>query len=213
MEAIKLLDENISTQQAEPVKPGVPLVLQELRHATAQNHSGLERRLPFDSDALDLQLYQRLLQAYYGFYVPLEQQLARFDAGALATGRLKTPALHGDLLALGMSEGQIAALAQCQELPSITTQAQLMGVMYVIEGATLGGQILRRIAHDKLAIDERTGGAFLDVYGSTTGRMWKAYLIQLSHVIEPAERAQVVSAALATFTCFEGWLDRSEVLQ
>jgi heme oxygenase len=126
--------------------------------------------------------------------------------------RHKASALEADLLALGVTADEVDALAHCQDLPDIQTHAQLMGTLYVIEGATLGGQILRRIARDKLAIHEGTGGKFLDVYGSETGRMWKAYLTELAQVVAPAERQQVVSSALGIFVCFERWLEHSGVL-
>jgi heme oxygenase len=90
---------------------------------------------------------------------------------------------------------------------------QIIGVLYVIEGATLGGQILRRIARDQLALEEHTGAGFLDIYGKATGMMWKAYLARLAAVDVPEERAQVIQAALDVFSCFEGWLDHAGVLQ
>ena len=54
---------------------GVSLLLQNLRAGTAQLHIALEKRLPFFSPSLDHAHYQRLVQAYYGFYQPLEQRL------------------------------------------------------------------------------------------------------------------------------------------
>ncbi|MGV6393332.1 biliverdin-producing heme oxygenase [Pseudomonas caspiana] len=208
-----MLDEKSSRQQEKAAPGNVSLVLQELRQATAVNHRGLERRLPFTSFELDLNAYTQLIKAYYGFYVPLEKVLDRFEWGAVTSSdRHKASALESDLLALGMTAGEVQALAQCPDLPDIQTHAQLMGALYVVEGATLGGQILRRIARDKLGIHEGTGGKFLDVYGSDTGRMWKAYLEQLAQVAAPAERHQVVSSALGIFVCFERWLEHSGVL-
>jgi heme oxygenase len=208
-----LLDEKTPRHQEKPAHGSVSLVLQELRLATAENHRALERRLPFTSSELDLPLYTQLMKAYYGFYAPLEHIFDRLDWRQVTTeDRRKTPTLEQDLLALGMNHQEVDALDLCQDLPSIETHAQLLGAMYVIEGATLGGQILRRIAHDKLAIGEITGGGFLDVYGSATGRMWKGYLAELAHVVAPAERAQVVASALGTFACFEQWLAHSGVL-
>jgi heme oxygenase len=53
----------------------VPTVLQDLRAGTAELHIALEKRLPFFSDALDKSAFQRLMQAYYGFYLPMETAL------------------------------------------------------------------------------------------------------------------------------------------
>lgn len=213
-----VLDDNASSQNASaekeaPARASVSLVLQELRLATAENHRGLERRLPFTSCELDIGLYKRLISAYYGFYVSLEQQLNQLNwSGLTGEDRHKAGALRDDLRALGMTDVEVESLARCGDLPPLHTYAQVMGALYVIEGATLGGQILRRIAQDKLAVDASTGGRFLDVYGSATGRMWKAYLAALSQIDAPVEREQVVASALATFVCFERWLEHSRVL-
>jgi heme oxygenase len=201
--------------QAKPPRAGIPLVLQELREVTGDKHRALERRLPFNLPVLDRVLYRRLIEAYYGFYAGLEQQLDELGALDADNGadRHKIPALTRDLRALGLSSSMIAGLARCQELPPINNRSQLLGVMYVIEGATLGGQVLRRIVSEKLSIDADNGGAFLDVYDGATGPLWKAFLGMLSQVVDPVERALVTHSALATFSCFERWLERSEVLQ
>lgn len=44
-----------------------PSLLEALRSGTGVLHVALEKRLPFFSERLDADWYQRLLQAYYGF--------------------------------------------------------------------------------------------------------------------------------------------------
>ena len=48
-----------------------------------------------------------------------------------------------------------------------------LGALYVLEGATLGGQVLRREMAQRLGVNADNGGAFLDVYGAETGRRWR----------------------------------------
>jgi heme oxygenase len=60
----------------------------------------------------------------------------------------------------------IARLPQCQTLPVIDSGPTCLGVLYVLEGATLGGQILRREIASRLRLDADNGAAFLDVYGA-----------------------------------------------
>lgn len=195
-------------------KPKVSEVHQELRDATAAPHRTLEKRLPFVSPDLDKDLYLRLLKAYYGFYSTLERQLdqvADLDASSLI-GRHKVAALIQDLHMLGLTHEQISGLEACHELPPLSNRLQALGVMYVMEGATLGGQVLSRIVKGKLSIDSQNGGAFLDVYGSTAGQKWRGFLSMLSVVDDPLHRAQVVESALLTFSSFERWLERSAVL-
>ena len=163
--------------QAKAREVYVPPVLQDLRTGTAELHIALEKRLPFFSDTLDLPAFKRLIAAYYGFYIPLEN------------------------------------LPICDQLPVIDSSAACLGVLYVLEGATLGGQILRREISARLGLEADNGAAFLDVYGAATGRRWREFIEYLGNRPMTAdEREAVVIAAQTTFSCFERWLDCQEVL-
>ncbi|MER2103094.1 MAG: biliverdin-producing heme oxygenase [Pseudomonas atacamensis] len=199
--------------QAKAREVYVPPVLQDLRAGTAELHIALEKRLPFFSDTLDTPAFERLMQAYYGFYQPLEQAL--LASGAVPNDfnllpRLKADTLRADLRALGATADD---LPLCEDLPVIDSSAASLGVLYVLEGATLGGQILRREIAARLNLDADNGAAFLDVYGAATGRRWREFIEYLSNrPMAASERAAVVSAAQITFSCFEQWLERQEVL-
>ncbi|KPB43768.1 Bacteriophytochrome heme oxygenase BphO [Pseudomonas savastanoi pv. phaseolicola] len=193
-----------------------PKLLAALRAETSQLHVKLEKRMPFFSPALDHALYLRLLKAYYGFYAPLEAALhdsALMPAELIPQDRVKTAVLVEDLRALGLSDDDIRQLPRCEQLPAVDTPASCLGVMYVLEGATLGGQVLRREINRRLGLDEQSGAAFLDVYGADTGPRWRAFLNHLDAV--PREVVFTDAAAFAaqsTFACFEQWLDGQEVL-
>lgn len=195
-----------------PVLP----VLQDLRAGTAKLHIRLEKQLPFFSDLLDTNAFQRLMQAYYGFYLPLENALLDTDvtpADFDLVSRLKAPTLRQDLHALGLSDEAIECLPVCQSLPAISCRPTWLGVLYVLEGATLGGQILRREMASRLGLDADNGAAFLDIYGAETGRRWRSFIAYLgSRSLDSDEREAVVMAAQATFACFECWLELREVL-
>ncbi|MCF5708281.1 biliverdin-producing heme oxygenase [Pseudomonas syringae] len=193
-----------------------PKLLDALRAATRPLHVQLEERMPFFSSTLDAALYLRLLRAYYGFYVPLEAAL--FSSGSIPSElvpheRVKTPVLVSDLRAMGMSEQGIERLTLCTDLPVVDSAATCLGVLYVLEGATLGGQVLRRELQKRLGLDEHSGAAFFDVYGVDTGARWKLFLNCLDNV--PNDIAFIEAAAQAahsTFACFERWLEGQEVL-
>ncbi|MEE1922631.1 biliverdin-producing heme oxygenase [Pseudomonas sp. 148P] len=191
-------------------------VLQALRASTGELHIALEKRLPFFSDTLDIPAFRLLMQAYHGFYAPLEaalQQAAGLSADFDLQPRYKTAILRGDLQALGLSAARLADLPACTELPRLDSAAACLGVLYVVEGATLGGQVLRREIQARLGLDASNGAAFLDVYGADTGRRWRAFLVHLcSRPLDAAECAVVVAAAQQTFRCFERWLESREVL-
>lgn len=192
----------------------LPLILSELRIATTQQHQLLEKRIPFFT--ADQILYTRLIEAYYGFYRPLENLLFPLamtipDLDWLI--RSKTPSLEADLNALGLDADQIVAIPLCRFSLKINSVADVLGVLYVLEGATLGGQSLRNGLYSRLGVDEFRGGRFFAVYGASTLVMWRGFLACLYEVRNPAERAQSVIAAEATFKAFEDWLDDCGVLQ
>ncbi|WP_219268964.1 biliverdin-producing heme oxygenase [Pseudomonas sp. Xaverov 259] len=193
-----------------------PSLLEALRTGTGLLHVALEKRLPFFSEQLDANGYRRLLQAYYGFYGPMEAAL--YDCGLIPDGydsvlRVKTPTLLGDLRALGLNDYAINALPRCTRHPTFDTPAACLGALYVLEGATLGGQVLRREMARRLGVHADNGGAFLDVYGTETGRRWKDFLDYLGRLPLDADAKQrAVDAARSTFSGFEQWLASQEVL-
>lgn len=195
---------------------GVPSLLEALRTGTGSLHIALEKRLPFFSACLDADWYRRLLQAYYGFYAPIEAAL--HDSDLIPDGfdcvlRAKTPTLLSDLHALGLDDNAINALPRCNHLPTFDSPAACLGALYVLEGATLGGQVLRREMAVRLAVGADNGGAFLNVYGAETGRRWKDFLDYLGRLPldTPAKQRAVMTARL-TFSGFEQWLGSQEVL-
>ena len=193
-----------------------PHMLEALRAATRDLHARLEKRLPFFSARLDAARYRRLLQAYYGFYQPLEDALAasaQVPDELVPRERVKIPTLVRDLHVLGLTDADIVRLPLCPDLPVIDSPGTCLGVMYVLEGATLGGQLLRREVNARLGLDEHSGAAFLDVYGAATGPRWKAFLNHLNGASrDPGVVQAAADAAHSTFATFEHWLDGQEVL-
>lgn len=195
---------------------GATSLLEALRTGTGLLHVALEKRLPFFSEQLDSDWYKRLLQAYYGFYAPMEAAL--YDSSLIPEGydsvlRAKTPTLLGDLRALGLNDDAINALPRCNQISAFDTPAACLGALYVLEGATLGGQVLRREMARRLAVNANNGGAFLDVYGAETGRRWKDFLEYLSRLpLDACAKQHAVDAARSTFSGFEQWLASREVL-
>ncbi|WP_046069459.1 biliverdin-producing heme oxygenase [Pseudomonas synxantha] len=195
---------------------GAPPLLEALRTGTGLLHVALEKRLPFFCASLDVDWYRRLLQGYYGFYRPIESALYHSDLipeGFDCVLRAKTPTLVSDLHALGLDDHGINALPRCTHLPDLDTPAACLGALYVLEGATLGGQVLRREMALRLDVGPDNGGAFLNVYGAQTGRRWKDFLDYLGRLpLDALAKQHAVNAARSTFSGFEQWLDSQKVL-
>jgi len=177
-------------------------VMARLKSETRPQHEQLEQH-PLSQALMAvpprLDAISTLLQKFYGFYVPVEARLMQqpgFDFAA----RSKVRALEFDLAILGI---KAAALPLCPTLPPINTLADALGCAYVLEGATLGGQIINR--HLSRHLDQRF--AFYSSYGEEVGIMWKAFgAFANSYATTPQLEDQVVAAACATFTTLENWL-------
>ncbi len=80
-------------------------------------------------------------------------------------------------------------------------------MLYVLEGSTLGGQVIRKrlLARGQAM----TGLSFLDPYGPETGRRWKDFLAVLQRECPPDDVRSGEAAAKGAVTGFDragAWL-------
>lgn len=179
---------------------------ERLREATGPFHVSVERALPLTRCELTVDAYRRILGAFLGFYGPLEAGLVRLatcSAELNLIGREKISWLRQDLCALGASESDLAAIPTCPDLPRVDAVDRAFGCMYVLEGATLGGQIIARNLEQHLAMGAQSC-AFFRAYGAATGTMWRTFVAHLNRQEPPFDGA--VAAAVETFECLERWL-------
>jgi heme oxygenase len=149
-----------------------------------------------------------------GFYAPLESQLLAVPFWqALAFDykeRQKTPRLKQDMLSLGSSADALSSTPHCTDLPVLTTPEQLLGCLYVIEGATLGGRVITQHLQKQLGLTPESGGAFFDGYGTKTGPRWKEFCTMLSrnvdHSDDEGRHEAIVAGANRTFETLTHWL-------
>ncbi|MGE3536058.1 MAG: biliverdin-producing heme oxygenase [Candidatus Tectimicrobiota bacterium] len=184
-------------------------ILEQLKQTTAAAHARIERCVPLLDPGLTWDTYRHWLMACYGFYAPLEARLERLAAGLPADWpqRRKLPLLRQDLQALGLAPGQIARLPLCTALPLLESVPSALGCLYVLEGSTLGGQVLARHLARTLGLQAPTGGAFVQSYGAAVGAMWRAFRVHLvSRAGTPESEQLMLRAACDTFAMFEHWL-------
>jgi heme oxygenase len=188
-----------------------PGILKRLKLETRACHLALERQLPLMDPTLSQAAYRHFVGRFYGFYAPLEARLeastqwdeCEFDY----QGRYKTQRLALDLKALRVAPEEVNLLPQCQDLPALGTASQLLGCLYVMEGATLGGQVISRHLQAHLGVAPDSGGAFFAGYGLETGMRWKSFCVRL-HVFAQAVDAQdaLIASANQTFASLQRWL-------
>lgn len=180
-----------------------------LRRSTARAHQQLEATISVEAMCASLELYRDLLGRMWGVYAPLEAALMRVDwprSAAWPSKRRKAPWLRDDLLSLGMTDGEIGSLPVSTSLPVVASPADAFGVLYVLEGATLGGQvILPRVATLGLSADR--GARFYAGYGRETGAYWRAFVDRLEAFGESTPIAdRIEAAAIATFESIRAWM-------
>jgi heme oxygenase len=184
--------------------------LDELRAATSHCHRRLEKRLDLAQRFASRGTYRAYLEVMFGYYAPVEQALSRHPVRHVLADyeeRRKAGLLAGDLLALGASPESILALRRCPRLPDCQDEASALGTLYVLEGATLGGQVLLRMVQQRLQLNRESGASYLGSYGPNVSAMWQRFCSSVENwCIDGTRRAIAAASAVATFQSLEEWL-------
>lgn len=168
-----------------------------LKRSTAEQHhllDGLVSRLGcFD----DLDGYGRWLAAMHGFYDRIEQALAGHDATAIigpARMRERIDALAADLADIGVRGRGAPAHMSLR----IADGSEMLGVLYVTEGASLGARLLVARA-EALGCDEQRGARFLSAEARSTAS-WRGVMAALQAAdAEPGQLERMIAASRRTF--------------
>ncbi len=171
-----------------------------LRAGTERTHQSLDDRLgalPIES----LEGYAAFLNIVAHPTLALEEALDRGGAGALLPDwerRRRSAAILADLEALGDVPPPAVA-----SVP-LHSRAQAWGVLYVLEGARLGGQILLRRVRASRDPAVRRATAYLS-HGADQ-RFWPQFLVALDAASAP--EAAMAEGANAAFALFHQSADR-----
>jgi heme oxygenase len=93
-------------------------------------------------------------------------------------------------------------------IPKIESLGHLIGVLYTIEGSTLGGQFISRYLEKYKGMTSTSGACFFNGYGELTEAMWQEFLIFAETIAEKETECQVaIESACLTFSLFEQALD------
>lgn len=182
------------------------MIMGKLKEATRGQHEGLENTVDVMSQMFSLDNYKTLLLKFYRFYSAIEPELAKLDLkkyGYDLSARLKTPKLESDLTALNILD-EAKKLPVYNGLPTLDSAEKAFGSLYVIEGATLGGQIINRHLKQNLDLTTENGGLFFNGYGEKTGLMWKEFIEIATNFAFAANNDQtIVESASETFDSFK----------
>jgi heme oxygenase len=190
-----------------PIDRGALGTMASLRRMTADDHERLELRFDLAARLRTPDAYRRTLERLLGFYGPLEERLgpvARSLAGVRYDDRRKAPLLAADLAALKIPIDPVP-LPRAVRLPGIGSPAAALGVLYVVEGATLGNAVIGRRVRDRLGVTAMTGASFFGD-GPTVGLRWQAFGAAVEAFSGGLPSAPMSTAAIECFSCMEAWL-------
>lgn len=181
-------------------------LLVRIRRETRDLHQKVESTLNFPGPNLTVDRYREILAGFYGFYAPWENMLQPWIEKLNSYGadlHLKCPGLARDLEYFSVDP---ATVPVCTSVPTIESQAEAIGSLYVREGASLGGQIISRHLESVLGLSEGNGYRFFSSSGRDVGRDWKRFQTILLQCSSPVSDSVVISSARATFESICCWL-------
>lgn len=177
-------------------------LLREIRAATKDVHLRLHNHPltgTLAEPGLTRERYILVLMGFERFYQGVGSDFSTLNASFQpgdSAGLLKA-----DLASLACPLNPLPACPRLQ-LPS--SMDSYLGMMYVLEGSRLGGQVIAKNVYDTLGYTCENGASFFIGYGKDTGKRWRDFLRYFSDCAE--NPAPIVEAACATFNHLERWL-------
>ena len=176
--------------------------MKKLKEATRDQHEQMETTVDVMNRMFSLEDYKRLIEKFYRFYSAIEPRIAAAgleDFGLDFDDRQKTELLKNDLKFINGKTDMRA----WNDIPAIDLPAQAFGCLYVLEGATLGGQVITRHLKERLKLTPESGGNFFNSYGAEVGPMWKAFSEAITKFAEENnDDDMIIDAAKETFDSF-----------
>ncbi len=166
-----------------------------IKEKTKAQHEAVEAKL-YASKIFEgrytLADYETLIQLHYDFIVHFEKAVFSAFGPATAEGlnlerRRKLPLIVQDLqqLKICVSENSSA---------TVLSAAEAFGVLYVMEGATLGGTVIARQL-SKYKNFKDLSFNYLNCYGAETGPLWKQFLRVIDTEMASEEYGAVLAGA------------------
>lgn len=180
----------------------------ELKSTTKAAHDELEKNLDLLSPELSLDDYINVLKKFYGVYRPVEAQIRNSSFGSFFSDRYKLSHLIADLKHFGLTDSEINSLPVHEEFHNNASLAELLGILYVLEGSTLGSLILSKHFASRFDLTTLNGLTFFTAYGANTMPRWMEWKA-ISERLETEwnlARETVLNSANKTFSELRIWM-------
>ena len=160
-----------------------PAFLEKLRFATTQSHTNLEA-LPVSASIMNPAVTNTQYALYLGLMHDVvkdaEENIFPMVHNVLPELDIhpKAQFIRADLAVLDATPKYDAVKPLSGNLTTISV-AFALGIMYVIEGSSLGGRVILKNISGALGHSEESGARYFAGYGGETGSHWKNFLSQL----------------------------------
>lgn len=179
-----------------------------LKTETAQHHAETENYLvPHLQQIQSTTDYAAILGMFYGFFKPLEEQIADIISPDILpdiSKRNKAHLAEEDLKIVNTAPAG-EQLPVAKSLPSINNLRQAFGALYVLEGSTLGGRYIAKMLAKSPANLPTAAMSFFEGYGEATGPMWLAFQQKLNE-FTGEDTPEIIAAANETFIKMKAWM-------
>ncbi len=176
-------------------------VSEYLKQNTAEYHDAAEKL--FSSEKIfnrtfTLDDYKKIIRTNYLMLLHSEDEIfrnlsGRFSEKLQLRDRKKLPLIEEDLKNL-----ELKSSAASHDL-EFTNENEALGAMYVIEGSTLGGNVIAKQLSKTEGFDAVTFN-FFGCYHENTGAMWKDFKKVLDTEVQEAHYDDVLSGAKKLYT-------------
>jgi heme oxygenase len=186
------------------------MILAKLKESTKEQHEALESVVDVMNSTFTLDDYKELITKFYLFYSAIEPSLPADELkehGFDLESRRKLPSLERDLGALAILHTENGTKV---ETPIFDSVAKAFGAVYVLEGATLGGQVITRHLSSSIGVTSETGGSFFYSYGPNVGPMWKEFGATITAYSDAnGQDDLIVQGAKETFDSFRRFFEQA----
>ena len=185
-----------------------------LRRSTRAIHERVERQMDLERVSTSIEAYSCILEDMLRLHRPIERTLSALvmeTAGIDFEARRKVGWLIADLIDLGHDAAALQQLRDFAPVPAPATPDEALGVLYVLEGSSLGGQVILGRLGPALGVGPLWAGRFFNGYGQATGAMWRTFIARLNVLgADPHTAAVIEASAISTFAAFESCLAKAE---
>lgn len=177
-------------------------VRERLKAGTLELHRQAERHLaPLMRPGLDDATYAGILERFHDFYRAFESEMAiRRESSAAAAfyddKAKRTERLREDLRTFGREALDVSFSLGFMAHES---DASLWGMVYVVQGSSLGGQVISAAVKKSLGRTDGRGFSFFEGDGAETGVNWRRFLEVLERSVPESEIDHAVDGANRIF--------------